>query len=76
MSLATSLYGMQVIVSETIKEQFRFPRTKKRRIRNKWSKREENWRPSSKALIMHKVMYVHPKFYDQLLNALKVDKTP
>lgn len=25
-------------------EQFRFPRTKKRRIRNKWSNRPENWR--------------------------------
>jgi hypothetical protein len=26
------------------REQFRFPRTKKRRIRNKWKKRPENWR--------------------------------
>jgi len=27
------------------KEQFRFPRSKKKRIRKKWASRPENWRP-------------------------------
>lgn len=27
------------------REQFRFPRTKKRRIRRKWAKNPANWRP-------------------------------
>jgi hypothetical protein len=27
------------------REQWRFPRSRKRRIQNKWSKKQNNWRP-------------------------------
>lgn len=52
---------MTIIESPYITEQFRFPRTKKRRIRNKWSKRPENWRPSRRAYLTGDTLYVHPK---------------
>ena len=41
-----------IIESENLVEQFRFPRTKKRRIRNKWAKRSYNFRPARHALQM------------------------
>lgn len=38
------LGGVSVRTSTHLREQFRFPRTKKRRIRRKWAKRSKNWR--------------------------------
>ncbi len=58
--------GLRIMVSTTIREQYRFPRTKKRRIRNKWSARDENWRPSRKALQTDSTLYMHPEFYAKL----------
>jgi hypothetical protein len=49
--------------SIAVTEQFRFPRTKKRRIRKKWAMRPENIRPMEKALWdgLRNVFYVHPR---------------
>ncbi len=41
----TALLGAPVIRVFDFTEQWRFPRTKNRRIRKKWSKRKANWRP-------------------------------
>ncbi len=41
--------------------QFRFPKSKKKRIRKKWAKRPENWRPNNKAyLAFDGTLYVSP----------------
>lgn len=37
------------------KEQFRFPRSKKVRIRKKWAKNPENWRPLKPKRVTHYV---------------------
>lgn len=48
MTFQNPLFGMAVIkdpellISDTV--QFRFPRSKKARIRKKWAKRPENWK--------------------------------
>lgn len=65
-----SYYGLHLCISDTVVEQFRFPRTKKRRIRNKWSKRPINFRPSRKALQMGNSLYMHPFFAAQLKASL------
>lgn len=57
---------MKIIESTNIVEQFRFPRTKKRRIRNKWAKRPENQRPASKAVLMGDAFVCHPFFAARL----------
>ena len=52
-------------------EQFRFPRTKKRRIRRKWSGRIENIRPMEVALCLTESnqFFVHPhsQIYSKLV---------
>lgn len=51
----------RISTSELVQEQYRFPRTKKRRIRNKWSKRQENFRPARHALLTEDgTIYIHP----------------
>lgn len=49
-------------------EQFRFPKSKKRRIRNKWAKRPENWRPMRRAMIMGDMVLMHPSLADPFRN--------
>jgi len=47
MNLLHDLTGIKVLVDDLLgvrQEQFRFPRTKNRRIRRKWAKRPENLR--------------------------------
>ena len=48
--------------------QFRFPRTKKRRIRKKWAKRVENWKtvPWDKVYRMGDAIYAHPIMIEKL----------
>jgi hypothetical protein len=65
-------YGMDVIVNPllTIKKQHRFPKSKRRRIRVKWAKRECNFKtlPDPNYYIMsgeNKVV-MHPSLWEQL----------
>lgn len=58
--MTPSLSGLRLVTSDLMVEQFRFPKTKKRRIRNKWAKRPENWRPMRRAMIMGDMVLVHP----------------
>jgi len=61
-----TLSGLPVYISENVVEQFRFPRTKKRRIRNKWSKRSINFRPARRAYQGFDGLYVHPVMWERL----------
>ena len=51
--------------------QFRFPRTKKKRIRAKWAKREGNVRYQPQAFKLGGTLYVHPSQYAQLKRELE-----
>ncbi len=63
------LNGLRIVESPLCvkRVQFRFPRTKKRRIRNKWLKREENVRYLPTAyLAPENTLYCHPAFTQRL----------
>lgn len=61
-----TLSGLPVYISENVVEQFRFPRTKKRRIRNKWAKRPVNFRPARRFYATNDAIYVHPVMWERL----------
>lgn len=64
---------MNIIVSEYCVEQFRFPRTKKRRIRNKWAQRDINFRPARKGFLMGNDLIVHPTVAARLRTQMLID---
>ncbi len=64
---------MKIIETTNLIEQFRFPRTKKRRIRNKWAKRNENYRPARHGYMMAGALYCHPKFTAALREQIRPD---
>jgi len=53
----------EIVLTENAVEQFRFPRSKRKRIRNKWAKRPENFRPPPKTVWVDPRgrIYCHPK---------------
>lgn len=53
-------FGLQLVESPNLIVQHRKPRSKKRRIRRKWAKRTENWRPDRHAYQMGRQILVHP----------------
>lgn len=54
--------NVKIIESVHLTIQFRFPRTKKRRIRKKWAKRSENFKPREEVLYdkERNLIYAHP----------------
>lgn len=64
--------GLTLVESVHLTVQYRYPRTKKRRIRNKWSKRPENFRPREDFLYdqARGVVYAHPIVARRLKAAL------
>jgi hypothetical protein len=54
----------KIVTSTAMVEQFRFPRSKRRRIRAKWEKRPRNFRPMRAAFFYEagNVIYCHPQF--------------
>lgn len=64
--------GMEVLTSKFLTVQFRFPRTKNRRIRKKWTKRAENFKPSDRvyADTARRVVYMHPAMAQKLRQML------
>lgn len=65
-------YGFSLIESNNLTEQRRFPRTKKRRIRNKWAKRLENHGGMKSVIVdeQRRVIYAHPTTAQKLKLAL------
>lgn len=60
---ARAFAGIPVVESSLCIEWFRKPRTKKRRILNKWRKRMENHRPARQAyLLKGGTIVCHPAF--------------
>lgn len=53
-------FGYKVIESPAMVKQWRFPRSKKRRIRHKWACVAANFRPSDKVLIFQNCIVCHP----------------
>jgi hypothetical protein len=61
--------------------QYRFPRSKKKRIKNKWYKREENWKTVPWKYFIHMEMdnsyYGHPSLLAELgVEKMKKENTP
>ena len=63
-----SLYGFKIVESNLLTErkQWRFPRSKKRRIQKKWSKDERNVRYEPKAYQSGQTIYCHPQITAKL----------
>lgn len=72
---------MDLIVSHSIQEtkfiQIRFPKSKKKRIRRKWSKRTENWETrydrSIKGYILGDKMIVGPETFKRIKNVIEAN---
>lgn len=59
---------LRLCPSEHVLEQFRFPRSKKKRIRNKWAKRACNFRPARKMYMDERGnVYVHESMMGWLI---------
>lgn len=64
--------GMQIFVDPGMVKQFRFPSSKKRRIRRKWSKRPGNFRPCPDMFVIRGQSVVgHPMYVGRLLEELR-----
>ena len=65
------IHGMEVRTSSFLvdKVQFRFPRSKKKRMRKKWARQEKNYHfvPSNSIWTIGGSIYVHP----QVLNRMR-----
>lgn len=59
-----SFLSPRLVFTDALVEQYRFPRSKKRRIREKWAKKRGNWRPSTKVMMSTDngvvTFYAHP----------------
>jgi hypothetical protein len=64
--------GFQIIEDHNLvlKTQIRFPRSKKKRIRNKWSARKENWKITPDPTYYHwgNQIVCHPVMAEKLRN--------
>lgn len=67
-----------IVTSHCCREQFRFPRTKKRRIRRKWAKRPENWRPITNRVfqIRDGCILCHPSVIDRIPELMAAGPVP
>lgn len=62
------LGGIRIVESKHCQErkQYRFPRSKKKRIRNKWSSREENFRYIPTVIQIDGELMAHPSILQRL----------
>jgi hypothetical protein len=67
-----SLTGFRVVSSPLVvftdRVQFKFPRSKKRRIRKKWAKRAINFKDVKRGgtVIVNGIMYCHPSIFHEI----------
>lgn len=54
----------KIFVSSAITRQYRFPRSKKRRIRDKWFKQPRNHKPA--CYVTDHTIYIHPTLHAQI----------
>jgi hypothetical protein len=75
------LGGLRIIQNSycTIRQQYRFPRSKRRRIRAKWSKRARNYRhlPDPNVYVMRDqgAVVMHPATWRKLERKLKTSNS-
>ena len=64
--------GMPVNVTPTAihRRQFRFPRSKKKRIRKKFAKNQDNYKSTPGAYMMMGRFIVHPAIYEKMKDQL------
>jgi hypothetical protein len=68
-----SIYGLKLVSSPyaTIPTQFRFPRSKKKRLRKKWKKNKNNWRSEPAMFMMNDTAIAHPVIIAQIQESTK-----
>lgn len=80
MNNVASLYGIEVLTSKFCTErksyQFKFPKTKRKRIQRKWAKRPCNLRDKEvpAAFLMQGKLLIHPDLQDKLEDLLREGK--
>ena len=63
---------MQIVISHHLgREQFRFPKSRKRRIRSKWFKRDENWRYKEQIFQIGDTLYCDPASAERIRREFK-----
>lgn len=64
----TTAFGFKIITSEHAFKivQWRFPRSRKRRIRDKWAKRPENSRREPCAFVISGDVFAHPSIVTRI----------
>jgi len=73
--MSGGLYGFKIIDSFAMRDkiQFRFPRSKKKRIRKKWAKQNKNYKfiPKQEMLIMGNQIICHPIIAQQIRDVVE-----
>lgn len=69
-----TLFLQTILRRPYLTEQFRFPRSKKKRICAKWAKRAKNSRPARKAFIMGAAIVCHPTMAAQLREQIAAEE--
>lgn len=74
--LGAGLLGVNVVVTPTLPirklEQFRFPRSKRKRIRKKWARKTENFRvKTTEAFLTDGALFVSLASYRRLKDAIE-----
>ena len=67
--LPPRILGRLVFQNHTLVDQFRFPRSKKKRMLKKWKAQPSNFRPSPHAFVTKDCIYIHPAFYRGLIDS-------
>jgi hypothetical protein len=74
-----SFDGLRIIANpytpETVKQQFKFPRSKKKRIRKKWARNPKYRREVPAIWQMDGYLIMHPKTYARLMERFKKEVT-
>ena len=69
------LYGLRIVTDSMMSKriQFRFPRSKKRRMRKKWTKNQKNWKtiPLDTIYRMGDTLIMHPMMTERLKKEIK-----
>ena len=64
--------GMRVIQDPSLMQQFRFPKSKKKRIRKKFRKNPKNFKPSNEVFIARNMIVVHPQTLKKIAKASEI----
>ena len=75
--IVPNLFGLKVITDIYMvdRKQVKFPRSKKKRIRKKWAKNQDNyrWIPWDKVYQMGDTLIMHPSMLEKLKKQLNND---